>query len=402
MARIKRIIIFLIFIYSATTSVSYASSLNSVRLWIAPDVTRVVLDLDQDVDYKNFILDSPDRLVIDIKDAELIDKKIIQNVNTENTDIVQIRYSRKNQYLRLVFDLKHKIDYKIFTLKANELISSYRIVLDITNKENKKAAAQLPKITNINPIPSKVTKKFRKFNIVIDPGHGGEDPGSVGRNGTREKDVVLQISKYLKQYIDEDNDMQGILTRDSDYYIGLYARTEKARRHQADLFISVHADGFRDQRAKGASVFTLSERGASSELAKWIADKENASDLVGGVSLDNKDKMLATVLLDLSQTASNQASNHVANNILNELSKVTYLHKSQVEKARFVVLKSPDIPSLLVETGFITNPNGESNLRSSNYQREIARAIYKGVKLYLKTQPRPLFDDVILQAKNDK
>lgn len=396
MARFKTFIIVIIFNFISCVCVaSYAASMNGIRLWIAPDNTRVVLDLDQEVEYRNFLLDSPHRLVIDIYDTSLINKKIIKDVNLDNTDIAQLRYSNKEKYLRLVFDLKQKIDYKVFTLKPNEIISNHRIVLDLMNNGDKKVATLLPQITS-------VSKQYRKFNVIIDPGHGGEDPGSIGRRGTREKDVVLQISKYLKQYIDEDNDMQAILTRDGDYYIGLYERTQKARHNQADLFVSVHADGFRDPRAKGASVFTLSERGASSELAKWIADKENASDLIGGVSLDNKDTMLATVLLDLSQTASNQASNQVANNILNEISKVTYLHKSQVEKARFVVLKSPDIPSLLIETGFITNPNGESSLRSSTYQREVAQAIYKGIKLYLKTQPRPLFDNVILEAKNDR
>jgi N-acetylmuramoyl-L-alanine amidase len=393
MAKIARILI--LFILSSITIV-HAANMDKIRLWHSPDGTRIVIDLDKEAKYKSFDLFNPHRLVLDIENSRLKNNKILQQIKWDNTDIVQVRYSANKNNLRLVFDLKNKIKYKIFNLSENKAMDGYRIVLDIEKKTDTKInVKELPKLTNLVPTVAK------KFTIVIDPGHGGEDPGAIGPMGTQEKDVVLEIAKYLKQYIDQDSDMQAILTRDKDYYLELRTRTEKARAKQSDLFISIHADGFRDRRATGASVFVLSERGASSELAKWIADTQNASDLVGGVSLDNKDTMLATVLLDLSQTASNRAGYQLANNVLREIATISDLHKSQVQKAGFVVLKSPDIPSILVETGFISNPNGERNLRTKSYQRKMAYSIYKGVKAYLKTQPRPTFTNEVMQTKND-
>lgn len=382
----------------------YAANITGLRLWVAPDHTRVVFDLDEKIDYKNFTLANPNRLVIDIDNAKLINSKVIKDLNWTETQVKDLRYSTRKKYLRVVFDLKKSINYKLFTLEPNSLIKHNRLVLDIYDKKEKVAETKsnLPIAISTE---IKEHNKYRKFNIIVDAGHGGDDPGAIGPRGTREKDVVLKVAQYLSQYIDNDKSMRAYLTRTGDYYIGLRDRTSKARDSQADLFVSIHADGFHDHRARGASVFVLSERGASSELAKWIADHENASDLVGGVSLDNKDPMLASVLLDLSQTASNQSSYRVASNILDEMAKVTYMHKTRVEKAGFVVLKSPDIPSILVETGFISNPQGEKKLRTNAYQRKLAYSIYKGIKKYFETEPRPVrtnFDDAIIQAKNDK
>lgn len=401
---VKKILLSMSLLFLSCLNLTHASTVTGLRLWMAPDNTRVVLDLNGKAQYKKFTLKNPNRLVIDIEEAKLLNDEIIKDVDWDDTEVARLRYSSNKKYLRFVFDLKKPINYKVFDLEPNNVISNYRIVLDIYSQDQNKSnqVVNLPVI--IDKSASGTIRRFSKFNVVIDPGHGGDDPGSIGGSGTREKDVVLSISKYLKEYIDQDKDMRAILTRTGDYYIGLKQRTEKARDNQADLFVSIHADGFRDSRAKGASVFVLSERGASSELAKWIAEHENASDLVGGVSLDNKDPMLATVLLDLSQTASNHSSYRVANKVLKEISKVTYMHKPGVEKAGFVVLKSPDIPSILVETGFITNPVGERNLRSESYQRKIAHTIYTGIKTYFKTEPRPNrqdFDKVIMQAKND-
>ena len=401
----NRLIIINCFIYLFTyfTMASvYAASVNGIRVWRSPENTRVVFDLDSAVKFDHFLLDSPERLVIDIEKSSLKNKALLKNLKWNNTDIAQLRYStgKNKSQLRIVLDLNNKISYKIFSLAPNGILYGHRLVLDISNKTEKQNLTNVRlKLTTANT-PKNATP-HKVFTVIIDPGHGGEDPGALGPLGTKEKDVVLQISTYLKQYIDQDKNMRAVLTRNNDYYIGLRERTEKARYNQADLFVSVHADGFKDYRAKGASVFVLSERGATSELAKWIADRENASDLVGGVSLDNKDAMLATVLLDLSQTASNRLSYQAANTVLQEMSKVSDLHKSHVEKAGFVVLKSPDIPSILIETGFISNPRGEQNLRTSAYQRKLAYAIYKGLKRYIQTQPRPNFDDVIMQANND-
>lgn len=392
MERATKLLVFVILFFIKNI---YAATIDSIRLWKSPDNTRIVFDMDEAVIYKSFILENPYRLVIDFDASQFKTKNLVKDIKWQHTDVVNLRHSTNKNKLRIVLDLKDSINYKIFDLVPNSQIEAHRVVLDIESKAKKiQQIEDLPKMTKI------VSPKTRLFNVIIDPGHGGEDPGAIGSSGTKEKDIVLEVSKYLKYYIDQDKDMRAFLTRDSDYYIGLTERTEKARGNQADLFVSIHADGFKDWRPRGASVYVLSERGASSELAKWIADHENKSDLVGGVKIDDKDTMLATVLLDLSQTASNRSSNKVANSILDELSKVSYLHKTNVEQAGFRVLKSPDIPSVLVETGFISNPKGERMLRTSSYQRKLAYSIYKGIKSYFKTQPRPAFDDVIMQAKN--
>jgi N-acetylmuramoyl-L-alanine amidase len=231
--------------------------------------------------------------------------------------------------------------------------------------------------------------KLRDLVIAIDAGHGGEDPGARGKKGTREKDVVLSIARRLAALVDKEPGMRAVLVRRGDYYIGLRKRMEIARKNRADLFISIHADAFKDRRVQGASVYAVSRRGASSEMARWLAARENAADLVGGVSLDDKDDLLAEVLLDLAQTATLEASNEVAGNVLTEMKRIGRVHKRSVQHAGFVVLKSPDIPSLLVETAFISNPSEENRLRSGKHQQKVAAAILGGVRRYFADNPPP-------------
>jgi N-acetylmuramoyl-L-alanine amidase len=308
--------------------------------------------------------------------------------------------------LRLVFDLKAEVKPQAFVLKP---VADYghRLVLDIYPivpfdplaaliEANGRLPATLPAedkaATPPAPAPPAAAKPkmARLATIVIDPGHGGEDPGALGRLGSREKDVTLIIAKRLKALVDAEPEMRALLTRDGDYFLPLHQRVEKARRVKADLFVSIHADAFLKPNARGSSVFALSTRRATSEAAQWLAKKENEADLVGGVNLDVKDKHLAQTLLDLSQTATMDHSLRLGNAVLGELGQVNTLHKARVEQASFAVLKAPDVPSILVETAFISNPDEESRLNDVGYQDRLARAILVGIKRYIeKHPPRP-------------
>jgi N-acetylmuramoyl-L-alanine amidase len=265
------------------------------------------------------------------------------------------------------------------------------IDLDDLDKMAASAAANPPRTASDSPTrePAGDAGAVRDIIVAIDAGHGGEDPGAIGPNGTREKDVVLAIARRLQVMVDQEPGMRAGMIRSGDYYVSLGNRIRKAREQRADLFISIHADAFRDQRARGASVYTLSQRGASSEYARLLADKENASDLVGGVSLDDKDNLLASVLLDLSQTATIEASNDAAGRVLGGLRGVGQVHKVRVEQAGFRVLKAPDVPSMLVETAFISNPAEERKLRSSSHQNELAKAVMSGIRAYFEHNPPP-------------
>lgn len=352
---------------------------QGVRLWAAPDSTRVVFDVSGPADHRLFTLENPNRLVIDLDDAT-IDSGVRKAF--ERAGVVKNFRSGKRgqQDLRLVLDLDAPVKPKSFVLKPNEQYG-HRLVIDLFKAGGKQAAA--PKKIQ----PRNAPTKLRDLVIAIDAGHGGEDPGARGKKGTREKDVVLAIARRLAGMIDKEPGMRAVLVRDGDYYIGLRKRMEIARKHRADLFISVHADAFRDRRVHGASVYAVSQRGASSEMARWLAARENAADLVGGVSLDDKDDLLAEVLLDLAQTATLEVSNEVATNVLAEMKRIGKVHKNTVQHAGFVVLKSPDIPSLLVETAFISNPSEENRLRSSSHQQKVAQAIMTGVRNYFAANP---------------
>ncbi|WP_303900989.1 N-acetylmuramoyl-L-alanine amidase [Thiohalomonas denitrificans] len=349
---------------------------DGLRAWPAPDHTRLVFDLSGPVKHKLFTLSNPERVVIDIEDASLTTSLKHKNFGKL---LKGIRSGVHNQTdLRIVLDLDEKIRPKSFALSPNDKYG-HRLVIDL-----EKSGGSSHPVRRLNQV-----ERAREVLVAIDAGHGGEDPGASGPSGVREKTVVLAIARKLAGLINKEPGMRAILTRDGDYYLSLLKRVEKARQANADLFVSLHADAFRDSRVKGASVFILSNRGASSEHARLIAHKENSSDLIGGVSLDGKDSLLASVLLDLSQTASNEASYNVAEQVLQDIKKVGKIHKYKVERAAFRVLKAPDIPSLLIETAFISNPSDERALVSSDHQYKMARAIKNGIRNYFQQYPPP-------------
>ncbi|WP_297792494.1 N-acetylmuramoyl-L-alanine amidase [uncultured Marinobacter sp.] len=357
---------------------------ESVRIWPAPDHTRLVLDIAGKVEHNVFSLSGPSRLVIDMKDVTL--KADFSALDLSGSPIQRIRSAPRNgNDLRVVLDLKSEIKPRSFQLEPNQQYG-HRLVVDLIDEGGLKVQkAAKPTVTDH-------ASGKRDIIVVIDAGHGGEDPGAIGPRGTREKDVVLSMAKTLQRIIDGKPGFTAKLTRTGDYYIDLRSRTLLARKHNADLFVSVHADAFRTPQPRGASVFALSQRGATSESARWLAQSENRSDLIGGaggVSLNGRDEMLAGVLLDLSMTASINSSLGIGSSILGELGNVTKLHKRGVEQAAFVVLKSPDIPSLLVEAGFISNPQEERNLSSSSYQRKLANAVFDGIYDYFSDTPPP-------------
>ena len=350
---------------------------------------------------------SPERLVLDLEGVEIGPAltELNNKVATGDPYIDKLRVGRNRPgVVRVVLDLKTEVKAQAFTLKP---IGEYghRLVLDIYPLVPVDPLAALiesggklpakPDATDRSapdrpaPPPDK-PKVARMATIVIDPGHGGEDPGARGRRGSQEKEITLIIGKRLKELIDAEPDMRAVLTRDGDFYVPLQGRVDKARRVKADLFVSVHADAFIKPHARGSSVFALSERRATSEAARWLARKENEADLIGGVNIDVKDKYLAQTLLDLSQTATIDHSLRLGSAVLGEIGQVNTLHKARVEQASFAVLKSPDVPSILVETAFISNPEEEKRLNDEAYQDQLARAILTGIKRYLaKHPPRP-------------
>ncbi|WP_218583757.1 N-acetylmuramoyl-L-alanine amidase [Pseudomonas akapageensis] len=378
------------------------TQVKSVRLWRAPDNTRLVFDLSGPVQHSVFTLTSPDRLVIDINGATLAAPL---QVSTSNTPITSVRSAQRTPTdLRVVVDLSKSVTPKSFTLAPNQQYGN-RLVVDLYDQEadatptpptppsNVASAPEVPvtpaqPAIKLTPVPN----GKRDIVIAIDAGHGGEDPGASGSRGQHEKDVVLAIAKELQRQINTEKGFRAELTRTGDYFIPLRKRTEIARKKGADLFISIHADAAPSTAAFGASVFALSDRGATSETARWLADSENRSDLIGGagnVSLDDKDKMLAGVLLDLSMTASLTSSLNVGQKVLSNIGRVTPLHKRRVEQAGFMVLKSPDIPSILVETGFISNSDEASKLAATSHQQALARSIHSGVRQFFQQNPPP-------------
>ena len=345
---------------------------ENIRVWAAPDSTRIVLDISEPVEYSELFLTDPDRAVIDIRNAHL-NKEPVQPKSQDNF-VSQIRSSVRDQTdVRFVMDLKQKAEIKSFLLAPNQKYG-HRLVIDILEPENG------TELTQVNYAPQ--LHRSRDVIIAIDAGHGGDDPGARGPSGTWEKDVVLDVSKKLRDLINQERGMRAVLIREDDYFIRLRNRISKARENKADLFISIHADAFRDPRVRGSSVYILSKKGASSEAARWLAEQENASDLIGGVSLVDKDNTLASVLLDLSQTASLEASIDVADRVLGGLKSLGKVHKRQVQSAGFAVLKSPDIPSILIETAYISNPEEEKRLLDPAYQTQLATAILKGLRGY--------------------
>jgi len=392
---------------TVTVDALAVTQVKSMRLWRAPDNTRLVFDLSGPVQHSVFTLSAPDRLVIDINGATLAAPL---NVATSNTPISSVRSAQRTPTdLRVVVDLKKSVTPKSFTLAPNAQYGN-RLVVDLYDQEADAIAASAPTPAPA-PVPTPATTPAvpvspaqpaiklppvpsgkRDIVVAIDAGHGGEDPGASGSRGQHEKDIVLQIAKELQRQINSEKGFRAELTRTGDYFIPLRKRTEIARKKGADLFISIHADAAPSRAAFGASVFALSDRGATSETARWLADTENRSDLIGGagnVSLDDKDRMLAGVLLDLSMTATLSSSLNVGQKVLGNMGRITSLHKQRVEQAGFMVLKSPDIPSILVETGFISNNNEAAKLATASHQQALARSIHTGVRQYFQQNPPP-------------
>ena len=373
--------LFLSLFFACLTAPVWAApvQVTNVRIWAAPDNTRVVLDMSGPADHSVTMLTDPFRAVIDVQDARL---KGSLNADPKSDDryLQNIRTGVHGDDLRVVLDLKKFARTKTFLLPPNDRYGN-RLVIDLF--DNKPEQDATPDVA----MEERQDNRPRDVVIAIDAGHGGEDPGAVGPSGTYDKDVVLRLARELAKRVNNQRGMRAVLIRNGDYYLGLRERIEKARQAKADMFISLHADSFRDPRVHGSSVYVLSQRGASSEHARWLAEQENASDLIGGVSLDNKDNVLASVLLDLSQTASLEASIDVADRVLQSLDTVGKLHKQRVESAAFAVLKSPDIPSILVETAYISNPGEERSLLNRRHQEKLASAILSGVRSYFHDRP---------------
>ncbi len=408
----------LIFSPLLATPAYAATVVKSTRVWPAKEYTRVTFESAALLKYQQFFVKNPERLVIDIENVDLGPslKDLATKVGSDDPFIQSVRVGvNRPNVIRVVLDLKVEVKPQVFAVApAGEF--GHRLMLDIyplipvdplmallneevalAGKENGAAPVppELPAAPEKAPVrPASpaapavhTSKKPRPYMVVLDPGHGGEDPGAIGPRGTREKDVVLTIARKLKDTLDDDSRYRVALTRDADYFVPLDMRVQRARRLKADLFVSIHADAFVQSQANGSSVFALSERGATSTAARWLANKENSADLIGGVNLNSRDTHLARTLLDLSQTAQINDSLKVGKLVLAEMGGINRLHKSHVEQAGFAVLKAPDIPSILIETAFISNHEEERKLRNAQYQEKLAEAIADGVRGYFKKNP---------------
>ena len=385
-----------------------ADDIVATRIWPSPEYTRITVESATSLQYEQMILQNPERIVVDLKNIYLGKalEDLTSQVKEEDPSIQSIRVGQFNPKVsRIVIYLKGTAKVKVFSLDPIEPYK-HRLVIDVY-PENYDALASLLKqledetyqasdevITKdeVKPEPG-INKQPKPEPIIvaIDAGHGGEDPGARGKRGTKEKVVVLKIAKKLKALIDAEKNMKAVLIRDGDYFVPLATRVKKARAAKADIFVSIHADAFKKRSVSGSGVYALSDRGASSAFAKFLANQENEADLIGGVSIDDKDPILAKTLLDLSQSATINDSLRLGKQVLLEIKKVNNLHKKYVEQAGFAVLKAPDIPSILVETAFISNPEEEKNLRSTAFQNKLAKSILLGIKNYIHTQPSIAF-----------
>lgn len=423
--------IWLLLLLVCSPGVSFAAAkVELVRLMEANETTRVVFHLSQPTSYKLFTLGSPERIVVDLADTRLATS--LKGIDYRGTSVTAIRSGpRPEGGLRVVMDLDTKAKPKNFILQPSDG-QGLRLVVDVMpanavvamstspasaaapavvarNAEQQPAMPALPSTVPVRAPPAQVVapaappatamraappvmdneESLRDLIVAIDAGHGGVDPGALGLAGTREKDVVLAIARHLEKLVRAEPGMRPVMVRDGDYFVPLRDRVSRARDSKADILVSIHADAVNDRSARGSSVYVLSSRGASSEAARWLAEKENASDLIGGVSLDHKDGVLKSVLLDLSQTASIEASLTAGEQVLAHLKDVGRVHRHRVEQAGFAVLKAPDIPSMLVETAFISNPAEEKKLLSNAYQRQVAQAVLDGVQTYFRQNAPP-------------
>ncbi len=377
----------LLFISFSATS---ENIVNATRVWPAPEYTRVTIESSLAISNDQMMLQNPERIVVDLKGIKLNDalKELSSQVDGLDPNIKKIRVGQFNpKVTRLVIDLKATASVKIFSLKPFKKYK-HRLVIDVYPKEKDEIAnllKQLQQKDDGQSLPKPIITERRQSTIVaIDAGHGGEDPGAKGARGTYEKTITLQIAKKLKKIIDKEPNMKAVLIRTGDYYIPLIKRVSKARKIKADIFISIHADAFRKRSVRGSSVFALSERGATSAFAKFLANNANEADLIGGVSIDDKEPILARTLLDLSQSATINDSLKLGNYVLKEIKTVNKLHKKYVEQAGFAVLKAPDIPSILIETAFISNRKEEKNLKSAAFQQKLSLSILKGIRKFVK------------------
>jgi len=358
-------------------ALSHAATVENVRVWSEDGRTRVVLDLSGPAAHNIFTLRGPDRLVVDLQDSRL--SSALDEMPKGAGALAGIRSAlRANGQLRVVLDLNEAVRSRSFTAGPNSKYGD-RLVIDLHRQGNLHTVKRA----------SEGYQSGRDIVIAVDPGHGGHDPGAIGRGKTREKDVALAVAKLLARRIDQEPGMKAVLIRDGDVYVDHRERILIARSNKADLFVSIHADAVKDQRARGASVYALSLKGATDEAAMRLAQRENASDLVGGVSLADKDAILASVLLDLSQNAALSASLDVGAKVIGELARVGTMHRTTVQQAGFIVLKSPDVPSILVETAFISNPTEEAKLKSDSHRNNLANAILAGIRTYFYTNPPP-------------
>lgn len=419
-----------LFLLPVIPRLAHASTIVAVRTWPADEYTRVTLEMDSELKAEHFTLENPHRMVVDIQGLTMnrTIEELVSKVRPNDPYIRSVRVGQNRpDVVRLVLDLKQAVAPQIFTLKpVGEY--KYRLVLDLYPRvaqdpllalqiqdDNDPLASVLeslaqnspdapvptvqgqtlppvarntpPPVTTPPRSPSPAAAPNRPLLIALDPGHGGEDPGAIGPGGTREKDVVLNIARRLKRLIDSQPNMRTYLTRDSDFFVPLQVRVQKARRVKADLFISIHADAWIKPSARGSSVYALSQNGATSSAARWLAKKENDADLIGGLNLGSHNRQVAQILLDLSTAAQINDSVKVGSRLLGEIGKINRLHKRSVERAGFAVLKAPDIPSILIETAFISNPEEERLLRSSSHQDKIAQAIMTGIQGYFAEFP---------------
>jgi len=368
----------------------FAATIHGVRVWPAPDNTRLVFDLDTPIDHSILVLKNPFRIVLDINDTRLTTD--FTDLDLSNSGVTQIRSAVRNKTdIRIVLDMSTNMLPRSFALAPNDQYG-HRLVLDL----ERPTLDSVSGIRRSEPIVSKsiaqISRQRRDIVVVIDAGHGGEDPGAVGPSKLREKDVVLAIAKEVYRQLAAIEGYQPILVRDSDYIVGLKQRRDLARQKNADLFISIHADAYAKASANGASVYALSNGGVVSAVAKYLADQENAADVIGGingVSLEDKDEVLKSVLVDLSMTTTLQSSLSVGAIVLNEMGRFAKLHgdRRQIGQANFVVLRAPDVPSILIETGFISNPREERNLGSAAYRKKMATAIRTGIQIYFQDSP---------------
>lgn len=355
-----------------------AAELRDVRLWASPDSTRVVFDLDHEAEHKLYTLSNPDRIVIDLSGAH--PAPTFQPPADGKGFVQRLRTGDRTDGLRVVLDVAQPVVPKSFSILPNADYG-FRVVVDL-GVTAASAPAGSPAPTSVTPAQPAVE---RPLIVAVDAGHGGEDPGTRGPKGVLEKDVALSMARKLAKLINSEKGMKAVLIRDGDYYVGLKDRVAKARDAQADLFVSIHCNSYKDRRMEGTAVYMLSQRGASSSQAKFLAEKENDSDLIGGVNLQDKDDTLAAVLVDISQTSAIEASFDLGSRLLGSMGKVHSLQKHEVQQAAFAVLKAPDIPSVLVETAFLSNPREEKLLADSDQQDKLARSMLDGIKGYFST-----------------